>query len=79
MFIFLECTQIYFPGGSDEAIFVCSALSPISICSQENFNHVLIEISCVCVSMCGYVHVCAGTLTGQKRESDALELELKAV
>lgn len=34
---------------------------------------------CMCVSMCGYVRLSAGTDDGQKRASDPLKLELEAV
>ena len=34
---------------------------------------------CVCVSVWGYVHMYADAYSGQKRESDPLELKLHAV
>lgn len=33
----------------------------------------------VCVCLCVYVHMSAGTFRGQKRPSDALKLELRTV
>lgn len=58
---------------------LCVLLFPPSVFAHRKMLITCLKRFHVCVSMCGYVHVCAGPLRGQKRESESLELELEAV
>lgn len=46
---------------------------------MKNFKFCLAILSFIYVSMCVYVHMCAGTPKGKMRASDPLELESQVV